>query len=152
MTAGVVILWSGGAAQAGSLEGSSCQNPYRYVRDLRAWYHPPQLGATTTNQVGPYANVRSHNIRGSLTIGYDAFSESGLLVSPAHPLPITGVELDVQWWLAEAGHGKLCETKITFDGLPTFVAHTHGSIGGKRFSFHHVHTDRPLALEITSAR
>jgi hypothetical protein len=62
------------------------------------------------------------------------------------------VELNVQWWLAEAGHGKLCETKITFHGLPTFVAHTRGSIGGKLFSFHHVHTDRPLTLEMTSAR
>jgi hypothetical protein len=154
-----VAVTSGGAAASGpptatasSLEGSSCSHPYRYVRDLRRWYHPPGLGATTTDQEGPGAPIHFRNIRGDISLGYDAFNEEGLIASPSHPLPITAAEFDVQWWLAKVGEGKFCKAVITFHGLPTFIAHTRGRYGAKQFTFHHFHTDRPLKIEVTSAK
>ena len=139
-------------AAASSLEGSSCQQPYRFVKNLHNWYKPPHLGATSFE--GPKGLARvlpSGHIGGFLGIQFDHFNSEGLEATPSKPLLITGAEVTFGWWFLPAGGGKICSVRITFHGLPTFVSHKARS-GGARFAFHHVHSDRIEKLEITAAR
>jgi hypothetical protein len=147
---GPFALASQHLASASSLEGYSCQHPYRVVKDLRRYYRPTQLAKVHSgNPVGPYLNVRVNHVSASLGISYLRSSGEGLESTATHPSPITSVELNVQWWVNPITAGKICTVKMTFHGLRTFVSHSRG---GHRFTFHHVHTDRPLRLEITAAR
>jgi len=137
-------------ASASSLEGYSCQHPYRVVKDLSKFYNPAQLGKVhRDNPVGPYLNVRANHISASMDIGYVRYEAEGPEPTPVSQLPITSVEFTINWWVNPISAGKICEVKITFHGLPTFIAHHSG---GHDFTFHHIHTDRPLRLEITAAR
>jgi hypothetical protein len=145
----------GHLATTSSLEGSSCSHPYHYVKDLRKWYSPPSVGATTPNytstiprtHVGP-ERTTSNNVVVLLQLGFNAFNTE--VASQAHPLPVTGVEFNVQWFTGPARAGRICKVRIAFHGLPLYVSHK--SHGGHDFVFHHFHTDRPLRLEVTSAR
>ncbi len=145
-----VLMGSGGSVvAASSLGGYSCQHPYRVVRDLRRYYSPAQLAKVHSgNPVGPYLNVRANHISASLGISYVRYSSSGVEPPAGTEPPITSVELNVQWWINPITAGKICTVKMTFHGLRTFVSHSRG---GHRFTFHHIHTDRPLKLEITAA-
>ena len=147
----VALLGSAPASvAAGGLEGSSCSHPYRYVRDLRRWYRLPAT-ITDNNEKGPYTQFHVHNVRGEFNMDFGNFNEEGIRATLEHPLPINYVEFDAQWWLA-TGDGRLCQTRITFHGLPPFITHSRGSIGRKSFTFRHVHSQWPLKLEVTSAR
>jgi hypothetical protein len=133
-------------AAASSVGGSSCQSRYRYVKDLRGFYHPPRHNNTNGNNDGPGLIVRTKHIGASMSISYGRY-EPGASV-PISQLPITSVVFSINWWNMSPGTARICTVKITFHGLRTFVSHR--APGVHTFVFHHIFTDRPLKLEITA--
>ena len=128
------------AAAISSLAGSSCQHPYRLVKNLHNWYNP----AHHVTSAGFDSLFEAHHI------GVDAGMEfRKSLGTPAIPAKLANVKFGVGWWFIPQ-RGRVCRIRITFQGLPTFVSHRPNG-GTHTFNFPRL-TERIKMLEVTAAR
>jgi hypothetical protein len=124
-------------ATTSSLEGSSCQHPYRIVRDLRHWRAQTHLGGADGRTESRDVEVRFHNINLDYVIQFDR-SLTGEIIK---------VEFLASWF---TNGGRICKAHITFHGLPTYT--NRSPHDGDHYFHFPVRSDKVETLEVTAAR